>query len=65
MSAALKIPEDQMPANAEQCAELWNMSANHWLRTVACKPTFPKRICRKPATWIIGEVLEWRKNNRG
>lgn len=64
MGAALKIPDNELAATAEDLAPLWRMSPNHWLRTVACKPTFPKRICRKPATWIIGEVLEWRRNNR-
>lgn len=64
MGAALKIPDHELPANTEDCAKLWGMSPDYWLRTIACKPTFPKRIARRPATWIIGEVLEWRRNNR-
>lgn len=64
MSAALKIPDHELPATTEECAHLWRMSPDYWLRTIACKPTFPRRISRRPATWIIGEVLEWRRNNR-
>lgn len=64
MGAAEKIPFEEQAITGEECAKLWGMSMNYWLRTVACKPTFPKRLGRRPATWIIGEVLEWRRNNR-
>lgn len=64
MGAAEKFAPEDMPATAEELAQLWGYSTDYWLRHIACKPTFPKRLSRRPATWIIGEVLEWRRNNR-
>lgn len=64
MSAAEKIPPEELAVSAEECAELWGMSKEYWLRTIACQPGFPSRIARKPATWIVGEVLEWRRSHR-
>ncbi len=34
------------------------------LETIACKPDFPMRVSMRPATWVAGEVLEWRDRNR-
>lgn len=59
-----KIPWQELPMTAEECAELFAITADHFLRTVACKPTFPVRLTRKPATWKAGEVIEWRDENR-
>lgn len=64
MSAAEKIPWHELPLTAEECAELWEMSASHFLQTIASLPNFPERIGRKPATWKAGEVIEWRDANR-
>lgn len=59
-----KIPWQELPMTAEECAELFAITADHFLRTVACKPTFPVRLTRKPATWKAGEVIEWRDSHR-
>ncbi len=64
MSAAEKIPWTELALNAEECAALWGISADRFLRTYACLPTFPVRIHRKPAAWKAGEVIEWRDKNR-
>ncbi|KAF1692695.1 hypothetical protein [Pseudoxanthomonas koreensis] len=49
---------------AEDCGKLWGMTADHWLRTVACRPDFPARLSVKPATWRAGEVVAYRNENR-
>lgn len=59
-----KIPWQELPMTAEECAELFAITAEHFLRTIACKPTFPVRLTRKPATWKAGEVIEWRDSHR-
>lgn len=62
MGAAEKIPPDELAISAEEACKLWNMTREYWLRTIACKPTFPKPIAK--GTWIVGEVLVWRREHR-
>lgn len=64
MTAAQKLPPHELALTAAECADLWAMSPEWWLRTVACHPDFPERISRKPAAWIAGEVLEYRRTHR-
>lgn len=64
MSAAEKIPWTELAMTADECAELWAISKEHFLETVACRPGFPVRLTRKPATWKAGEVIEYRDQNR-
>jgi len=59
-----KIPWSELPLNAAECGELWGITAEHFLSTVACRPGFPVRLTRKPATWKAGEVIEYRDSNR-
>jgi len=59
-----KIPWSELPLNAAECAELWAISKEYFLETVACRPGFPVRLTRKPATWKAGEVIEYRDQNR-
>lgn len=62
MGAAEKIRPEDMPITADEAAKLWAMSKDYWLRKIACQPTFPRPIAK--GTWIVGEVLEWRRDNR-
>jgi hypothetical protein len=64
MGAAEKIPWQELAMTAAECGELWGITPEHFLATIACKPTFPVRLTRKPATWKAGEVIEWRDRNR-
>ena len=64
MTAAQKVPWQELPLSAEDCAELWQMTKEHFLATVACRPGFPVRLTIKPATWKAGEVIEYRDANR-
>ena len=64
MTAREKIPWTELAMTAAECSELWGITPEHFLATVACKPTFPDRLTYKPATWKAGEVLEWRDANR-
>lgn len=64
MGAAEKIPWTELALNAKDCGELWEVTPEHFLATIACLPTFPERIGLKPATWKAGEVIEWRDRNR-
>jgi hypothetical protein len=64
MSAAEKIPWTELAMSADECAELWGVSKDHFLQRVACRPGFPDRLTFKPATWRAGEVVEYRNTNR-
>lgn len=64
MSAAEKIPWTELPLTAEECAALWCISPEHFLASVACQPDFPVRVTKKPASWLAGEVIEYRNANR-
>lgn len=64
MSAAEKIPWTELAMTADECAELWGVSKDHFLQRVACRPGFPSRLTFKPATWRAGEVVEYRNENR-
>ena len=64
MSAAEKIPWQELPMDAKECAAMWKVTPEHFLARIACKPGFPERIGLRPATWKAGEVLEWRDRNR-
>ena len=56
MSAAEKIPWSELTMTADDCAKLWAVSADHWLRTIACQPGFPVLVTRKPATWLASRL---------
>ena len=64
MGAAEKIPWQELAMTADECGELFGVSAEHFLRTYACKPGFPVRVTRKPATWKAGEVIAYRDSHR-
>lgn len=64
MGAAEKIPWTELAMTADECAELWGLTKEHFLASVACKPGFPDRLTYKPATWRAGEVVEYRNANR-
>jgi len=64
MSAAEKIPFELRAIGAEEVGELLGLAPRTVLETVACRPDFPVRISMRPASWIAGEVLRWRENNR-
>ncbi|RZZ84279.1 hypothetical protein EA661_11350 [Pseudoxanthomonas winnipegensis] len=64
MSAAEKLPWQELAMTAEECGQLWGIKGEQFLRTYACKPGFPARLTRKPATWKAGEVVAWRDAHR-
>ncbi len=64
MGAAEQIPFEQQAIDAEGVGLLLGIAPRTVLQTVACRPDFPVRISMKPATWVAGEVLEWRDVNR-
>lgn len=59
-----RIPWREEAIGAVDAAKLFGLSRDRFLRNIACQPTFPRRVNRKPATWIVGEVLDWRDRNR-
>ena len=59
-----KVPWTELGLNANECGELFGVTGDYFLRTYACRPGFPARLTRKPATWKAGEVIEWRNTNR-
>lgn len=60
MAVSDKVPWQELPLTADECGELYAVTGDHFLRTYACKPGFPARVTRKPATWKAGEVVEYR-----
>lgn len=64
MSAAEQIPFELRAIDAEAVGLLLGLSPRTVLEKVACLPDFPARLNQRPATWIAGEVLEWRESNR-
>lgn len=58
------IPYRERAIGAEQAARLFGLSRERFLRNVACQPSFPRRVNLRPATWIVGEVLDWREDHR-
>lgn len=59
-----EIPFREQAIGAEDAARLFGLSRSRFLRNIACQPTFPERVNLKPATWIVGEVLDWRDSHR-
>lgn len=64
MTIADKIPWQELPLTAHECGELFGVTGEHFLATVACRPDFPARVTYKPATWLAGEVVEYRNEHR-
>lgn len=64
MSAAENIPFELRAIGADEVGALLGLAPRTVLETVACRPDFPKRLTMRPATWIAGEILEWRDSNR-
>ena len=62
--AAMQIPWEQLAIDAEGVGKLLGLAPRTVLETIACRPDFPVRVNMRPATWVAGEVLEWRDANR-
>lgn len=58
------IPYRLQAIGAAEAAKLFGLSRARFLRNIACLPAFPERVNLKPATWIVGEVLDYRENYR-
>jgi hypothetical protein len=58
------IPWEQHAIGAEDVGLLLGLAPRTVLETVACRPDFPVRLTMRPATWVAGEILEWRDANR-
>lgn len=58
------IPWREQAIDAGEACKLFGLSRERFLRNIACLPSFPARVNARPATWIVGEVLEWREANR-
>lgn len=58
------IPFELRAIDAAAVGQLLGCGARTVLEVHACKPDFPMRISMRPATWIAGEVLEYRKRQQ-
>lgn len=58
------VPFELRAINASAVGELLGLTPRTVLESVACRPDFPVRLTMRPATWVAGEVLKWRENNR-
>ncbi len=61
---ASSVPWELQAIDAEAVGLLLGLAARTVLEAVACRPDFPVRVSKKPATWVAGEVLVWRDANR-
>ena len=59
-----RIPWEQQAIGAGGVGLLLGIAPATVLQKVACLPDFPHRVSIRPATWVAGEVLEWRDRNR-
>lgn len=64
MTAAVNIPWEMRAIGVEDVGQLLGLAPRTVLETVACRPDFPVRLTMRPATWVAGEVVEWRDQNR-
>lgn len=60
----IDVPWELRAIGAAEVGLLLGLAARTVLETIACKPDFPMRVSMRPATWVAGEVLEWRDRNR-
>lgn len=59
------VPWELRAIGAHDVGILLGLAPRTVLETVACRPDFPLRVSMRPATWVAGEVLKWRDENRG
>ena len=59
-----RIPWEQRAIGAGDVGLLLGLAPATVLQKMACRPDFPSRVSMRPATWVAGEVLEWRERNR-
>ncbi|MCC4632649.1 hypothetical protein [Xanthomonas dyei] len=52
------VPWELRAINAEAVGQLLGLAPRTVLETVACRPDFPIRLTMRPASWVVGEVLE-------
>jgi len=64
MTAVENIPYHLRAIGAEEVGGLIGCAARTVLESYACRPDFPRRLTSKPATWVAGEIIEWRDANR-
>lgn len=58
------VPFELRAIGASAVGELLGLTPRSVLETVACRSDFPIRLTMRPATWVAGEVLKWRDENR-
>lgn len=59
------VPWELRAIGAHDVGILLGLAPRTVLETVACRSDFPLRVSMRPATWVAGEVLKWRDENRG
>lgn len=65
MSAIVKIDSQDIWWNAQQMAEWFNCSAEHFRQRIACLPDFPRpSTFGKTKVWCLAEVSEYLRNKR-
>ena len=64
MERETTIPREQRAIGVEEVGELLGLAPRTLLEKVACRPDFPVRLTVRLATWVAGEILEWRDANR-
>lgn len=64
VQAVDRIPFELRAIDAAAVGLLLGQSVRTVLEKIACRPDFPPRVSIRPATWVAGEVLEWRDTAR-
>lgn len=60
MSAAEKIPYEELAIGAEEVGAILGKEARTVLERMACLPDFPPRVSLRPAKWRAGDILAYR-----
>lgn len=55
-----QIPFELRAIHVAEVAALLGLAPRTVLENVASRPDFPKRVSLRPASWIAGDILEWR-----
>ena len=54
------VPLELLPWSAAECADYLGVSTNHFMRRIACRPDFPKRM-KFGKRWVAMDVIEWAR----
>ncbi len=65
MSASVQtVPFELRAIRIDEVAQLIGLAPRTVLETLAPRPDFPVRVSMRPASWVAGEIIAWRDEQR-